>query len=73
MHVRTRLVRRRHPIDRANRLAVHEDDALVALSDIRQILLNNERFTEDSLEKLHKRPGIRIVGRTLKTAAPPFP
>ncbi len=35
-------------------LSIHKDDALVALSDIGQIVLNDERFTEHSLEKLYQ-------------------
>ena len=44
MHVGARLAIGRNAVDGADRLAVDQDDALVALAHVRQILLDDERF-----------------------------
>ena len=50
-------------VDGARHLAVDEDDALVAVSDLGPVLLHHERLAEHGLEQLHQRGGVGVVGR----------
>ena len=52
MHVGAALALRRHAVDGAARLAVDQDDALVALAHLGQIALGDERLAEHLQEKL---------------------
>src|SRR5690606_37655048 len=53
-------------VDRARDLAVDEDDALVALADARQELLDHEGFGPDLPEQLDERAEIAAVGVDLE-------
>jgi hypothetical protein len=44
MHVGAGLALLRHAVDRAHRLAVDQDDALVALAHFREIALHDHRL-----------------------------
>jgi hypothetical protein len=55
MHVGAHLAFGWHAIDRAHRLSVHQDDALVAIAHVRHEGLGHERIAADLLEHLHQR------------------
>src|SRR5690606_38418200 len=46
MEIRARLALLRHARDGASRLAVHQDDALVALPDLGDVALRDDRLAE---------------------------
>ncbi len=74
MHVGARLVFGRHAVDGADRLAIDEDDALVALAHLGQVALHDKGLAEALLEQLDQRG--RGSGRPpvrRKTPAPPLP
>ena len=52
MHVRPGLAKRRDAVDDADRLALDQDDALVALADLGQVALDNEGLAIDVFEDL---------------------
>ena len=60
-HVGADVVRRRHAVDRARRLAVDEDDALVALGDLRQEALDHPRLAEGRGEQVEERAEVRVL------------
>ena len=61
MHVGPAVVLGRHAVDRADRLAIDQDDALVALADIGQVLLRNEGLPEHQAEGFEQRGEIAVV------------
>ena len=61
MHVGARLAGRRHAVDGADRLAVDQDDALVALPHVGQVALDDEGLAEGVLEDLEQRGEILVA------------
>src|SRR5882672_4114361 len=62
MHVGARLAFGRHAIDDADRLAVDQDDALVALAHLGKIALGDQRLAAALREHLEQRGEILVVG-----------
>ena len=61
MHVGAGITFRRDTVDCANRLAVHQNDALVALAHVLQILLGNQRFAVHPLEHFNERGKVLVA------------
>ena len=61
MHVGARLAIRRHAVDDAGRLAVDQDDALVALAHLRQVALDDERLAEGAFEHFEQRDQVLVA------------
>src|SRR5579864_7339533 len=61
MEIGARLPLRRHAQHRADRLAIDEDDALVALSNLGQIALHYDRLAVERGEALQERVEILVV------------
>ena len=61
MHVGARLALRRHAVDDADRLALDEDDALVALAHLRQVALHHIGLAERSREQFEQRTEILVA------------
>src|SRR5258706_1428659 len=70
MQVGTGLAGRRHPVDRAGRHAVDQDDALVALADLRQVALDDQRLAIELGEQLEDRVEVVVRGRDVEDAGP---
>ena len=70
MHVGARLARRRHAVDRAHRLAIDQDDALVALAHLRQIALDDHRLAVELGEHLDQRVQVLVARRDVEHAGP---
>ena len=62
MHVRPRFACGRNTVDGANGGAVDQNDPLIALRDVRQKLLGDQRLAVDTSEKLVQRSQIAIIG-----------
>ncbi|SOR31837.1 protein of unknown function [Methylorubrum extorquens] len=62
-HVGADVALGRHTVDRAHRLAVHEDDALVALGDLFQEALHHPLLAEGGGEQVEHRAEVRILLR----------
>ena len=62
-HVGAQIVRRRHAIDGAGKLAVDQDDALVALFHRRQKFLHHPLLAEGRGEQIVERTEIEILAR----------
>ena len=60
MHVGARIVLGRHAVDGADRLAVDQDDALVALAHVLQIALHDEGLAEHLAEHFEQRGEIAV-------------
>jgi hypothetical protein len=63
----------RHPVDRADCLAIDQDDALVALAHLGQVALGDHRLAAALGEHLEQRAKFSSSGRTRNTPAPPLP
>ncbi len=61
MHVGARLADRRHAVDDADRFAVDEDDALVALAHVGQVALHDEGLAEGALEHFEQRDEVLVA------------
>ena len=61
MHVRTRLTLRRHTVDRAHRLAVHQNDSLIAHPHRRLIALEHQRLPRSGEMHLQQRTQIFVI------------
>ncbi len=61
MHVGARLAGRRHPVDDAGRLALDQDDALVALAHLGQVALDDEGLAEGALEHFEQRDQVLVM------------
>ena len=72
-HVGADVVLRGHAIDRAERLAFDEQDALVALHDLRQEALHDPGLAEGRGEEVIERAEIRIARRDLEDARAAMP
>src|SRR6185436_8063667 len=68
MQVRARLPFRRDAVDRAGRLAVDQNDALVAIADLRQVALRNHRLSIELGKHFLERVQILILSRDMKDA-----
>ena len=62
MHVGARLALGRHAVDHAHRLAVDQDDALVALAHLGQVALGDHRLAAALGEHLQQRVEVLVVG-----------
>ena len=60
MHVGARIVLGRHAVDGADRLAVDQDDALVALAHVLQIALDDEGLAEHLAEHFEQRGEVAV-------------
>ena len=70
MHVGPSLAGRRNAVDGAGRLAVDQDDALVALADLGQIALDDDRFAEQLGEQFDQGVQVLVVRRQVKHSGP---
>ena len=61
MHVGARLACRRHAVDGAGELAVHQDDALVALAHFGKIALHDHRLAIELGEHFQQRTEILVI------------
>src|SRR4051812_18309246 len=61
MHVGARLALGRHAVDHAGRLAVDQDDALVALAHLRKIALGDHRLAAALREHLEQRGEVLVA------------
>ena len=60
MHVGARIVLGRHAVDGADRLAVDQDDALVALAHVLQVALHDEGLAEHLAEHFEQRGEVAV-------------
>ena len=65
-HVGAQIVGRRHPVDRAGELAIHQNDALVAVLHRGQEFLHHPRLAEHRGEQIVERAEIEVLGREPK-------
>ena len=68
MHVGACLAGGRHPVYGAHRLALHQDDALVAVADRRQIGLGDDRLAKECAEHLDERVEVLVLGPDVEHA-----
>ena len=68
MHVGAAVVLGRHTVDGADRFAVDQDDALVALADVGQILLGDEGLAEHLAEHFQQRGQVAVVAGRMEHA-----
>src|SRR5690606_37432960 len=68
MHVGTRLALGGNAVEAGDRLAVDEDDALVALAHLRQVALYHERLAIVLLEQLDQRRKVGVTVLDMKDA-----
>jgi hypothetical protein len=61
-HVGAQIVGRRHPVDRAGKLAIHQNDALVAVLHRGQKFLHHPRLAEHRSEQIVERAEIEVLG-----------
>ena len=61
MHIRPGFPRLRHPVDRAHRVAVNQNDPFVTVGHVRQKLLHDQRLAVDAGKHLMQRRQIAVV------------